>query len=111
MDNAMLEPANKIVDYAILAILCPENEALPAVGGAHNCEEAETQIPLFKEFALNLKPDFAMVENPSDITGDDYTLLVVIVGLVMMIMIALMAISLESPPAPDRHICVNNAAF
>jgi hypothetical protein len=60
--------------YTVLAWLCPENEAIPAIGrGAYNCEEAPTSVVVFKDFALNEKPEFsALQDNVSAITVDDY---------------------------------------
>jgi plastocyanin len=60
--------------FTVLAVLCPENEAIPAIGrGAYNCEEAPTSVIVFKDFALNEKPEFSALEdNVSAITVYDY---------------------------------------
>jgi plastocyanin len=75
IDQTKLDPSvDRRLGYSIFAIVCPESQALPAVGGLHNCEEAETSLYIIKDWRLNEKPEFSIYAegNVSQITIDDY---------------------------------------
>jgi hypothetical protein len=78
IDQTKLDPSvDRRLGYSLFAIVCPESQALPAVGGLHNCEEADFGTPIYivKDWRLNEKPEFSIFAaegDASQITTDDY---------------------------------------
>jgi hypothetical protein len=58
--------------FLILAKACPEQEALPGIGGLYNCEQAKNQVQVMRYSHLEDRPQFAVIENPLDITPNDF---------------------------------------
>jgi hypothetical protein len=53
--------------------ICPEQEALPGIGGLYNCEQDETRVQIMQHSKLEDRPQFAsVIADPLDITPDDY---------------------------------------
>jgi hypothetical protein len=55
----------------ILAIICPQQEAAPSIGGMYNCEQSESSVKILHD-RLSHRPEFEVVEDPTNITTDDF---------------------------------------
>jgi hypothetical protein len=62
--------ANK-AGFLILAIICPQQDALQGIGGLYNCEQSENSIEILHD-RLGHRPEFEVVEDPTKITPDDF---------------------------------------
>ena len=62
--------------FLILAIICPQQEAVPVTGGLYNCEQSENSIEIAHD-RLGHRPEFELVENPISITPDDFLTFIV----------------------------------
>jgi hypothetical protein len=57
--------------FLILAIICPQQEALEGIGGLYNCEQSESSVEILHD-RLGHRPEFEVIEDPTDITPDDF---------------------------------------
>src|SRR5918995_1863144 len=60
-----------VAGFLILAIICPQQEAMPGIGGLYNCEQSENSIEILHD-RLGHRPEFEVIENPANITPDDF---------------------------------------
>ena len=58
-----------VAGFLILAIICPQQEALLGIGGMYNCEQSES--------SLSHRPEFEVIEDPANITSDDFLVFMV----------------------------------
>jgi hypothetical protein len=72
LNLALNSPGFDLAEPFIYAIVCPQQEALPGIGGLYNCEQAQNSIQLMQHSMLEGRPQFAVIENPLDITPDDF---------------------------------------
>ena len=57
--------------FLILAIICPQQEAVPGTGGMYNCEHSESSVEILHD-RLSHRPEFEVIEDPANITPDDF---------------------------------------
>ncbi len=57
--------------FLILAIICPQQEALLDIGGMYNCEQSESSVEILHD-RLSHRPEFEVIEDPANITSDDF---------------------------------------
>jgi hypothetical protein len=57
--------------FLILAIICPQQEALQGIGGLYNCEQSESSVEILHD-RLGHRPEFEVIEDPTNITPDDF---------------------------------------
>jgi hypothetical protein len=57
--------------FLILAIICPQQEAVPSTGGMYNCEHSESSVEILHD-RLSHRPEFEVIEDPANITPDDF---------------------------------------
>lgn len=57
--------------FFILAIICPQQEAVPGIGGMYNCEQSESSVKILHD-RLSHRPEFEVIEDPANITPDDF---------------------------------------
>jgi hypothetical protein len=57
--------------FLILAIICPQQEAVPSTGGMYNCEDSESSVEILHD-RLSHRPEFEVIEDPANITPDDF---------------------------------------
>jgi hypothetical protein len=57
--------------FLILAIICPQQEAVPGIGGLYNCEQSESSVDILHD-RLGHRPEFEVIEDPANITPDDF---------------------------------------
>ncbi len=57
--------------FLILAIICPQQEALLGIGGMYNCEQSESSVEILHD-RLSHRPEFEVIEDPANITSDDF---------------------------------------
>jgi hypothetical protein len=62
--------ANK-AGFLILAIICPQQDALQGIGGLYNCEQSESSVEILHD-RLGHRPEFEIIEDPTKITPDDF---------------------------------------
>jgi hypothetical protein len=62
--------------FFILAIICPQQEAVPGTVGMYNCEQSESSVQILHD-RLSHRPEFEVVEDPASITPDDFLAFVV----------------------------------
>src|SRR5215210_122694 len=62
--------ANK-AGFLILAIICPQQEALQGIGGLYNCEQSESSVEILHD-RFGHRPEFEVIEDPTNITPDDF---------------------------------------
>jgi hypothetical protein len=62
--------------FLILAIICPQQEALPGIGGMYNCEQSESSVEILHD-RLSHRPEFEVIEDPANITSDDFLVFMV----------------------------------
>src|SRR5918997_6499770 len=62
--------------FLILAIICPQQEALPGIGGTYNCEQSESSVEILHD-RLSHRPEFEVIEDPANITSDDFLVFMV----------------------------------
>lgn len=73
IDNFHL-PNFRIADeggFLLMAIICPQQEALLGIGGLYNCEQSDSSIEIRYD-RLSHRPEFEAIEDPLDITPDDF---------------------------------------
>lgn len=57
--------------FLILAIICPQQDALQGNGGLYNCEQSESSVEILHD-RLSHRPEFEVIEDPTNITTDDF---------------------------------------
>src|SRR5215210_578566 len=57
--------------FVILAIICPQQDALQGIGGLYNCEQSESSVEILHD-RLGHRPEFEVIEDPTNITPDDF---------------------------------------
>jgi hypothetical protein len=57
--------------FLLLAIICPQQEALPGVGGLYDCEQSNSSVEIRRD-RLGHRPEFEVIEDPLNITSDDF---------------------------------------
>jgi hypothetical protein len=57
--------------FLILAIICPQQDALQGIGGLYNCEQSESSVEILHD-RLGHRPEFEVIEDPTNITPDDF---------------------------------------
>jgi hypothetical protein len=57
--------------FLILAIICPQQDAVPSIGGLYNCEQSESSVEILHD-RLGHRPEFEVIEDPANITPDDF---------------------------------------
>ncbi len=62
--------------FSVLAIICPQQEAMQAIGGRYNCEQAENSVELAYD-RLGHRPEFELIDNPISITPEDFLAFIV----------------------------------
>jgi hypothetical protein len=62
--------------FFILAIICPQQEAVPGTVGTYNCEQSESSVQILHD-RLSHRPEFEVIEDPASITPDDFLAFVV----------------------------------
>jgi hypothetical protein len=62
--------------FLILAIICPQQEALLGIGGMYNCEQSESSVEILHD-RLSHRPEFEVIEDPANITSDDFLVFMV----------------------------------
>jgi hypothetical protein len=62
--------------FLILAIICPQQEALLDIGGMYNCEQSESSVEILHD-RLGHRPEFEIIEDPTNITPDDFLAFVI----------------------------------
>lgn len=62
--------------FLILAIICPQQEAVPGSGGIYNCEHSESSVEILHD-RLSHRPEFEVIEDPANITSDDFLVFMV----------------------------------
>jgi hypothetical protein len=62
--------------FLILAIICPQQEALLGTGGMYNCEQSESSVEILHD-RLSHRPEFEVIEDPANITSDDFLVFMV----------------------------------
>jgi hypothetical protein len=62
--------------FLILAITCPQQEALLGIGGMYNCEQSESSVEILHD-RLSHRPEFEVIEDPANITSDDFLVFMV----------------------------------
>ena len=62
--------------FLILAIICPQQEAVPSTGGMYNCEHSESSVEILHD-RLSHRPEFEVIEDPANITSDDFLVFMV----------------------------------
>src|SRR5829696_4801832 len=50
--------------FLILAIICPQQEALQGIGGLYNCEQSESSVEILHD-RLGHRPEFEVIEDPN----------------------------------------------
>jgi hypothetical protein len=62
--------------FFILAIICPQQEAVQGTVGVYNCEQSESSVEILRD-RLSHRPEFEVIEDPASITPDDFLAFVV----------------------------------
>jgi hypothetical protein len=62
--------------FFILAMICPQQEAVPGTVGTYNCEQSESSVQILHD-RLSHRPEFEVIEDPASITPDDFLAFVV----------------------------------
>jgi hypothetical protein len=62
--------------FSVLAIICPQQEAMQAIGGLYNCEQSVSSVELAYD-RLGHRPEFELIENPISITPEDFLAFIV----------------------------------
>src|SRR5918998_2574944 len=62
--------------FFILAMICPQQEAMPGTVGTYNCEQSESSVQILHD-RLSHRPEFEVIEDPATITPDDFLAFVV----------------------------------
>jgi hypothetical protein len=62
--------------FLIMATICPQQEALPVIGGIYNCEQSESSVAILHD-RLSHRPEFEVIEDPANITSDDFLAFIV----------------------------------
>jgi hypothetical protein len=57
--------------FLILAIICPQQEAVQINGGLYSCEQSESSVEIAQD-RLGHRPEFELIEDPISITPDDF---------------------------------------
>jgi hypothetical protein len=57
--------------FLILAIICPQQDALQGNGGVYNCEQSKSSVEILHD-RLGHRPEFEIIEDPTNITPDDF---------------------------------------
>jgi hypothetical protein len=58
--------------FLMVAIICPQQEAVPVAGGMYNCEQSENAVEVLHD-RLSHRPEFEIIEDPANnITSDDF---------------------------------------
>ena len=57
--------------FLLLAIICPQQEALPGIGGLYNCEQSNSSVEI-RHDRLSHRPEFEVIEDPLNITLADF---------------------------------------
>ena len=57
--------------FLLLAIICPQQEALPGIGGLYNCEQSNNSVEI-RHDRLGHRPEFEVIEDPLNITLADF---------------------------------------
>jgi hypothetical protein len=73
IDNFHL-PNFRIADeggFLLMAIICPQQEALLGIGGLYNCEQSNSSVEIRYD-RLSHRPEFEAIEDPLYITPDDF---------------------------------------
>jgi hypothetical protein len=65
-----------VAGFLILAIICPQQEALLGIGGMYNCEQSESSVEILHD-RLSHRPEFEVIEDPANITSDDFLVFMV----------------------------------
>lgn len=65
------QSAESQLGYGILAIFCPQEQALPQIGGRSSCEPAEDAAYVFRYKDLGSRPEFASLPSNYEITAED----------------------------------------
>jgi len=58
--------------YMILATVCEQNQALPAIGGKFSCEDTIHPVLVMRHKDLNTHYEFSVLPDPMNITLDDF---------------------------------------
>jgi hypothetical protein len=62
--------------FFILAIICPQQEAVPGTVGTYNCEQSESAVEILHD-RLSHRPEFEVIEDPASIIPDDFLAFVI----------------------------------
>ena len=62
--------------FLTLAIMCPQQEAVPIIGGLYSCEQSESSVEIAHD-RLGHRPEFEPIENPISITPNDFLAFIV----------------------------------
>jgi len=62
--------------FSVLAIICPQQEAMQAIGGLYSCEQSESSVELAYD-RLGHRPEFELIDNPISITPEDFLAFIV----------------------------------
>jgi hypothetical protein len=57
--------------FLMVAIICPQQEAVPVAGGMYNCGQSENAVEVLHD-RLSHRPEFEVIEDPANITSDDF---------------------------------------
>ena len=57
--------------FLLLAIICPQQEALPGIRGLYNCEQSNNSVEI-RHDRLGHRPEFEVIEDPLNITLADF---------------------------------------
>ena len=57
--------------FLLFAVICPQQEALLSIGGLYNCEQSDSSVEIRYD-RLGHRPEFEVIEDPLDITPDDF---------------------------------------
>jgi plastocyanin len=63
--------------YVFLAIICPQEEALPGIGGLNSCEQAGRSVTIWRYLDLGSRPEFAVITNPANISINDLSAFII----------------------------------
>ncbi len=63
--------------FSILAIICPQQEAIQTIGGLYSCEQSESSVEIAYD-RLGHRPEFELIENPISITPEDFLAFIVV---------------------------------
>lgn len=102
--------------FLILAIICPQHDALQGIVGLYNCEQSESSVEILHD-RLSHRPEFEVIEDPTNITTDDFLALMIeeMQGLnytdIQIIDSTDITINITSPEDPNTTIRTAPAKF